>query len=195
MGLLRVRVAQQRRDEADAVDVVRRFRPGKFRERGEDIPKRSNVFRYRARLDYTFPLDYKRFPNSAVVQVAFQTANGAGGIEEVRTMPAFVMRSVVAGENDNRVLFQAQLFEQVENLPDGVVQTSYHGGKRCDRIANDGLVRVPSLDVFKLGELLAPWRHVRFRNLHGSVRNRNGHITEKRLVFIGANKLQRFVDD
>ena len=73
--------------------------------------------------------------------------------------------SVVAEENDERVLFDAAVKELSEHLADTVIEMRKHGGEEA------------ALDVFDVRELL----QVIVRGLHGAVDGVVGEIKKERL--------------
>ena len=65
-------------------------------------------------VDAAGPVGEERHADAAFPQVAFVAAQGAGAVEEAGLMAAFVMRAVVAGEEDEGVVGNFQFIKQVK---------------------------------------------------------------------------------
>ena len=93
---------------------------------------------------------------------------------------AFLGRTVVAGENDDGVVAQAELVELIEDGCDIVVKRPDHRG------------------VGALGRVRDAWIHalqIRFLGLHRRVDDVKWHITKKRPVFVVSNEIHRALND
>ena len=65
---------------------------------------------------------------TALVQVALDSLEWAGTAEEGRVVAAFLMRAIIAGEQDERVLVQFVFLQLGHDLADSGVEPGNHGG-------------------------------------------------------------------
>ncbi|MBA7481447.1 hypothetical protein ES707_16919 [subsurface metagenome] len=140
---------------------------------------------YGAGLDPAGPADNHRDTKTALVQIPFLSSKVPVGIEEIIESPP---AAVIAADEDNRIVFNFELFKQSENLPDLPVNHFHHCGVNFD-IVRPLLARAPGF-VFEIkpGGLI-------FRNSPPAVRRRPRAVAEKRLVPMLANKLYGLVED
>ena len=70
----------------------------------------------------------KRHADAAFVQVPLHPAQRAVGIKSLDILPAFVVRAVVAGEQYQRVIVDAELLQRVDQSPDTFIHARDHRG-------------------------------------------------------------------
>jgi hypothetical protein len=68
-----------------------------------------------AGLHFARPPGDERHADAAVGEAALDAGVGAGGIEALQVVLALVVRAVVAGENDERVLREAELLQMLHH--------------------------------------------------------------------------------
>ncbi len=90
---------------------------------GHHVPKSEGMVGDLARLDPAGPAGEKGDADAAFGQTAFGAAEGAGGVEILGVMAAFLMGAVVGTEEDERVFCEAELLEFVEEAADVAVET------------------------------------------------------------------------
>ena len=125
--MIALRLPEQRRDHGDSVDPGRRGDSGQFRRGGQEIPERPHLVAGRAGFDFSRPARHGGLPDAAFVEIALDAAQRPAAVEEFRIVPAFLMRPVVAGEDDQRVLVLAGLFQLRHDAADVAIETRHHG--------------------------------------------------------------------
>lgn len=162
----------------------------KFTHGGEDIPKSTDVIGGSSGCNDAGPTGEHGSADSSFVHVAFVSAEAAGGIPKLGIMTAFKVSSVVAGENDERVVIDAEFFEEGENVADLVVEIFDHGGEAGDRIdyvfARFGAIAaVNGVFADKVIEFrvdLAPFFVEMLGRMHRGVWDGSGDIAEEGLL-------------
>src|SRR5207245_857719 len=66
--------------------------------------------------------------DAAFVEIAFDAAQGTGGLEEFGIHAAFLVRAVVAGEDDDGVGVNPEFLQFVPQGADVAVEAGDHGG-------------------------------------------------------------------
>src|SRR4030095_2234292 len=107
-----VRFAEQGRSKADAVEIRGRFRADDFSECGEKIAEVGDMCGHLACLDLSRPARDERHAYSALVKVALDPAQSATRVEELRIVAALFVRPVVAAEEDQRLIVEAEILDQ-----------------------------------------------------------------------------------
>src|SRR4029079_10425722 len=85
-------------------------------------------------LDPAWPAGDQRHSDSAFVEIPLDASKPAAAVEELRSMPAFGVRAVVAAEDYESPAVEVQFLEQVEQLADAAVHARDHGGKVLFRL-------------------------------------------------------------
>ncbi len=131
-----------------------------------------------------------RHPDPALVHFFLQPSPTLGRTEEFRIRPAdFKSRTVVAREDDDRVVLQPQLLDLIDDRPDMLIQSRDHRSVRRVRlVAFD--VR-PLARKFRLGKFPRVRRKRIGGRLQRHVRQRRREIQEHRLVLVLAEPLHR----
>ena len=175
----------------------RGIRPGELGKRGEDVPHGPRVVadlpgRYVARP----PCDH-RYADAAFVQVPLDTPERAVGFEVPGVCSAFVVRAVVAGEEYDGILAQAQFLDPVQNAPDVPVEAGDHGGVRGvrrrlapvrpdDPAAREGRIRQKAAAPVFIPE----WSNVLLRNKQLRVHEGKRQVQEERLVLVRLDEIE-----
>jgi hypothetical protein len=92
----------------------------------------------------------------------------------VQTGTRLPRRAVIAGEDDQRVIVQAQVAQRAQDLPDSIVHRSDHGR-----------IRAP------FGRQRGKPLHIPFRRMHGIVRRIERHVGKERAGTMIADELRR----
>ncbi len=121
------RLARKRRHHRDTVGVLRRGHAREFRSGRKKIPKRADCVVHRAGGDRFLPLRDQRHADAAFVQIALHAAKRAAALEERGLVQRLGRRSVIACEQHQRLLFQREPSEQIQNSADLTVQQRHHG--------------------------------------------------------------------
>src|SRR5689334_6777247 len=82
-----------------------------------------------ARPDFSRPAHDQRHADATFREIALLPSKRAAAVEELRIMSSFGVRTVVAREEHNRVILNAQLVELLNDLPDIPIQSRHHGRK------------------------------------------------------------------
>src|SRR5205085_2226601 len=101
--------------------------------RRQKIPKRANLLAYHAGFDFPRPTRDRRHPNSAFVQIAFDSAQRTARTKKRRRVAAFLLRAVVGAEEDERVLVEAEVFQPLERLGREKIMAVFHFFRRIAR--------------------------------------------------------------
>ena len=88
-------LAEQFRQERDAVDVVGNARPGNLSESRHQIPECTNVVAHPAGLNLAGPAGQSRHADAAIVEVTLVAAQRSVGVEELVFVAALFVRAVV----------------------------------------------------------------------------------------------------
>jgi hypothetical protein len=182
--------AEERGDEADAVDVARGARggAGDFEEGGEPVFETADAGGRRAGSDAAGPAHECGDAETAFIEGALAAAEVAVGVEKigVGAAEAVVERAVVGGENPERVALEAELFDEIHEAADLAVEARDHRGVGGARV----LVREVAAGavVGLLGEFAAILGERVLGDLEREVRNGGGNVTEKRAVFVRADE-------
>ncbi len=117
-------------------------------------------------------------------------------------MPAFFMRAVITGKQNDRIVIHPHLCKQVQQCADLVVKIFHHTRKAGDRIGDwrTGLPlrrAVFSNPLIKLRIDLAPLLMQLWWRVHRRMRNRGGNVAEERRVGFRVllNKIEGIVHD
>ena len=164
--------------------------------------RRDPVFKTRERVgglasgDVSLPRDDGRNPYSAFVQRAFAAAQSTCRVKVicVRTAQLVVERSVIGCEHKDRVLFEAEALDRIDDLADVFVELTDHRGVGCAWILV-WQIGLPT-DVGRVGAMFA---NLCFGGIRGSlereVRDSGRDVAEERLVFVGFNPVAGFPGD
>jgi len=128
MLLLSGILAKERRQHGDAVNVAWCGQSGKVGAGGHEIPEGADVVGGGCRFDLARPAGDERYANAAFVDGALEAAEWACTIEETCVRTAGVGGSIVAGEDDQSVVFEAEFLKQCDDLAHGLVHARNHGG-------------------------------------------------------------------
>src|SRR5262245_56974945 len=82
----------------------------------------------RARLYSLSPAGAHRDANPAFVHIALDAAQTTVAVEEIRVGAALAVRAVVAGEEDERLVVNAEFLEQRHQTPDVAIHSRDHRG-------------------------------------------------------------------
>ena len=115
----------------DAVGLValRGGCSGDVGQGGEEVPERTDMVSGAAALDMSGPGHDEGHTDTALVEVALDAAETAVAVEVGRVGSALDVRSVVGGEDHNRIVTDAQAVQQGVDLTDLPVQDADH---RCE---------------------------------------------------------------
>lgn len=183
-------------DEGEAVSVLLDGGSGEFANGGGDVPEGGGVTSGLAGLDFSRPPGDHGNADAALVEVAFSSAEGAAGVEAFHLVASFTHGAVVAGEHDEGVVGDTEVFEFFEDQSDVVVHVGDHGGEGGSRFTFVGVVRV----AFALGE----WFLVEngpifclpfFFGAEAGVGDLQGEVEEKGAVFLLFEILEGFGGD
>ena len=129
MDDLRGGIAQQGGDKGDAVREARRRRSGQCRKGGQHILKSRNQAAVDPCGKLFWPASNQGNAKASFVKVSFHSFERSVGVEERHSVSAFLVRAVVATEEDGRLFVDAQGFEQGEEFADVLVQDLNHAGE------------------------------------------------------------------
>ena len=129
MNDLRGGIAQQGGGKGNAVRESRRRGSSQRRKGGQHILKSGNQAAVNPRGKLFRPASDQRNAKAAFVKVSFHSFERAIGVKERHLVSAFLVRAVVAAEEDGRLLVNAQGFEQGEEFTDVVVHDLDHAGE------------------------------------------------------------------
>src|SRR4029453_4511301 len=101
IGMRGLLLTTQRADHGHAVDALRRLRTRELGKRWQQIPVRPRMFADPPRRPGPDPAGDHRNPDAAFVEVALDPAQPARAVEEGGIGTAFLVRAVVAGEEDH----------------------------------------------------------------------------------------------
>jgi len=96
--VLLLRLPEEFRQEADAIEVGGRRGAGEFREGAHHIAEIAEVCRSLAGGDFARPTDEKRLADAAFINVALDAAQTAARVKKCGVIAAFVVRAVVAAK-------------------------------------------------------------------------------------------------
>lgn len=80
------------------------------------------------------PADEGGHADAALPEIALDAIVGAEGLEEAGIVDAHiveaggVLRAVVGGEDDERIIVETEVFEELDKVSGGVVEAAHHGG-------------------------------------------------------------------
>ena len=80
------------------------------------------------------PSRKKRRADTAIVEIALDSAERTVAIEQLRVIPTLFVRSVIAGEEHKRILLDPKFAQFRENRSDVTVELSYHSGEVTIRL-------------------------------------------------------------
>src|SRR5262245_35312736 len=83
--------------------------------------------RLRSCADLSRPECDERHADSSIAEIAFETADGTIWLKKFRVLPAFLVWTIVAGEDDERLLGDTELLEFVQQPPYIAVEPCNHG--------------------------------------------------------------------
>ena len=119
MRILSAGLASEEGPNVEAVDRFRgQRRAGEAGERGEQINRHRVVIRFRAGGDAAGPTHYARHARAALPRGAFALAERAGA---ARVIAVAEPRTVVGGEDHERVALEAVAGERADDFADGPI--------------------------------------------------------------------------
>jgi hypothetical protein len=121
-------ISKKRGNEADGIEPIGSGRSSQLGGGGEPIAKVGNVIGNAPRRDAPRPPGDGGHANATVGKGPFDAAKRAGGLESVEVMIAFVVGTVVAGEEDKRVFGEAKQLQVLKKPTDITVHAGDHGG-------------------------------------------------------------------
>lgn len=155
VGVFGLRAARERRHQRDAVGGGR-FDSGDLAQRGHHIGKIADVVADGGS-QLIAPRRDEGHADAAFVQRAFRpsavAAEGVGAVEPQRVGVGVVGRAVVAREEDDRVVVDAEPFELLDQLADLMIEIGDHRGVGGARIAA-GEIAFARVDRLFVAELL-----------------------------------------
>ena len=125
---------------------------------------------------------------NAALELAYTLADGK---EYIRTAIAAV-GAVVRGENHQGIIIDFKFFQKIKNPPDIFIHMLHHRRKGSHRIGDHRTSILPG-NLFKFGKLLPPGSNPLFGRLHRRMRNREGNIAEKWVIFVCPNEFQTLI--
>ena len=116
-------LAQQERQERNAIGLLRRFNAGYLGEGRHQVLKGADMRGRRSVLGPPSPIGDERYPDSTFVQVPLPAPERSVAVEKlVIVPPRGKVRAIVAGEQHQGVVQLAHLLELVQQAPDLPVQ-------------------------------------------------------------------------
>ena len=120
-------VSQKGRQKRQPVHMLyRRGSVGERDDRRHEVPEGSDEVRSDARGNMAFPGTDHRFPDTAFVHVAFDAPEYPRGMKKGRVVASFVVRTVIAGKDHQRVIQQSQASEPLHQFAHVIVQAGDH---------------------------------------------------------------------
>ena len=101
----------QRWHVGDAVSMLGGVNAGEITEGGHQVPVRTDVVAHGAGFHLAGPMGNERHANASLIQVALVAFQGAIAVKETGLMAAFIMGSVVAGKEHERVVGDLEFIE------------------------------------------------------------------------------------
>src|SRR6185295_7840054 len=102
------RLTQQHRDEAQGIEIWWRLPSRQFERRREPVAEIPDMLRFDPWFHLARPPREERHADAALGQIALDATEGTGGLKAGEGVIALVVRSVVAGENNERVPGEAE---------------------------------------------------------------------------------------
>ena len=184
LGLL---FAGEHGHQADAVGLLWRGCSSDFGGGGHEIGEVTDMRRL-ARLHLARPPGDERHADAAVREAALDASVGAVGIEALEVVLALVVRSVVAAEDDERVLREAKCFELLHHAAHIAVESCDHR-RLAFVLLRPVFVRVGTV-VGHMGTIPEDLAALVVR-----VRNDHGPVEEKSCRFVFTDELQRVIGE
>ena len=133
-------VAEKCRSNGKSVEAIARelavgvaftevLHAGEVAERRHEVVEGELQVAHLACLHVSGPPRYERNAYAALVALALESAQFAVASEEFGVGAALLMRSVVGGEDDERVLVESLLAQLCYHLANVLIETGYHSGK------------------------------------------------------------------
>ena len=124
--------SRERRNDRDAVlhHRVGKLRAGNLRKGRQHVPESADMLARASGLDAARRPCDQRQTDSALIQIALDTPEWSAAVEKVRIGSALPVGSVVAREQNQRILVQPELLQQREHLSHVFVQPGDHRGER-----------------------------------------------------------------
>src|ERR1043166_2737991 len=110
--------SQKRGHDGNTVQAGRSTHARQFSSRRQEVPESPRELAYLSRRDGLRPSGDGRDPDSTFVEVALHAPQRSGTAEEAGVVSSLFMWSVVAAENDQRILVQALPLQELENAAD-----------------------------------------------------------------------------
>ena len=121
--------AKQGGHQRDAIIFFTRLHVCQFAHGGHEILKATDVIAHASGFDFSRPMSNERNADAAIGQLTFDAFQRTVGFEKVCIVQTFRMGTVVAGEEDERVLFNAERFHFRHDGSDFVVHEAHDAGE------------------------------------------------------------------
>lgn len=131
--MTRLRLAAKGAAHGHAVEAIRGLRSSEVGQGRQHIPMRPGMIADAAGRDGSGPARDHRHPNAAFVQIALDAAKTARTLEKGGVGTAFLVRTVVAGEHDQRLTIDPPRAQPIDQGADVAVHARDHGREGCMR--------------------------------------------------------------
>ena len=137
------------------------------------------------RLDLTWPAGQEGRIDSTFIKIALDAPQWPVGVPEIRIMTSLTVGSIVAGEKDQSIVVHSQLFQNIEQMPNLVVEIFHHRSISSDwvyhiRTGFSGTRSVFAYPLVKLGIHLTPFLMQLFGGMHCRMGYRSRNVAEER---------------
>ena len=128
---------RQHRQKADTVQSLNRsLNIGRkyVTKRRHHVPKGTHKISLRTRLHMPRPRNNQRNADAAFIKVALIPPIDTVAVKEIRVSTSLLMRTIIAGKDDDSIVIQTFFFQLLHQLPHVNVQAGHHRCKSSMRI-------------------------------------------------------------